>query len=110
LQYGRALALTQSREQHQLSIWEFQCIMMDCSVVYVDLSEACEPLPKIFAWENASPPFAFDIIVECDLGPRQQTDRYIRLTDGSEAASDGILETTSHQLVLGLCRPGSNSM
>jgi hypothetical protein len=110
LQYGRALALTQAREQHHLSIGEFQCIMMDCNVVYVELSEACEPLPKIFTWENASPPFAFDIIVECDLGPRQQTDRYIWLTDGSEAAGDGIVEPSRHQLVLDLGRPGSNSM
>jgi hypothetical protein len=71
LQYGRALALTQSRKQRHLSIGEFQCIMMACSVLNVDLPEACEPLPKIFVWQNASQSFAFDIIVECNLGPGQ---------------------------------------
>src|SRR5215471_4946210 len=108
LQHRRALAFAQAREQHDLPVREFQRIVMDHSVLHVDLPEAREPLSDFLVRENADaePRLAFYILVECNLGARQQTDRNMRLPDRGEAAGDGIVEPGRHQLVLDPGRPG----
>ncbi len=67
-----------------------------------------EPLFNFLVRKNADTErrLAFDILVERNLGARQQTDRNMRFPDRGEAASDGILELGRHQFVLNLGRPG----
>jgi hypothetical protein len=108
LQHGGALALAQARNQHHLSVRKLQRIMMGHGVVRVDLSEARELLSDFLARENANAELrlALYVLVERNLGARQQTDRNMRLPDRREAAGDGIVELGGHQLVLDLGRPG----
>jgi hypothetical protein len=56
--------------------------------VHVDLPEARELLSDLLVRENADAErrLAFDILVERNLGARQQTDRNMRLPDRGEAA------------------------
>jgi hypothetical protein len=72
------------------------------------LPEAGKPLFNFLVRENADAErrLAFDILIERNLGARQQTDRNMRLPDCGEAAGDGILELGRHQLVLDLGSPG----
>jgi len=81
---------------------------MGHGVVLVDLPEARKPLFNFLVRENAGAErrLAFDILVECNLGARQQTDRNVRLPDRGETAGDGIPEFGRHQFVLNLGRPG----
>src|SRR6266436_4956010 len=81
---------------------------MDHGVVLVDLPETREPLFNFLVRENADAErrLALDVLVERNLGARQQTDRNMRLPDCGEAAGDGILELGRHQLVRDLGRPG----
>jgi hypothetical protein len=73
-------------------------VVMGHRVVHVDLPEAREPLPDFLVRENADAErrLAFDVLVERNLGARQQTDRNMRLPDRGEAAGDGILELGRH--------------
>ena len=63
------------------------------------LPEARKPLSNFLVRENADAErrLAFDILIERNLGARQQTDRNLWLPDRGEAAGDGIVE---------LCRVG----
>jgi hypothetical protein len=81
--------------------------MMGHGVVRVDLPEARELLSDFLVRENANaePRLALYILVERNLGARQQTDRNMRLPDRREAAGDGIVELGRHELVLDLGRP-----
>jgi hypothetical protein len=108
LQHRRVLALDQPREQYHLSVGKFQRIMMDHGTIRIDLPEAREPLSDFLVWENANAErwFVFDVVVERDLGARQQANRDMRLADGSEATGDGIAEFGRYQLVLDLGRSG----
>jgi hypothetical protein len=92
LQYRCALAVAEAREQHQLSIREFQCIVMARGDIHVDLPEASKPLLNFPAREKATQSLAFDILVERDFRAGQQADGYVWFPDGGEAASDGIVE------------------
>jgi hypothetical protein len=49
---------------------------------------------------NAERWFVFDVVVERDLGARQQTNRDMRLADGSEATGDGIAGAFSKEFVI----------
>jgi len=71
LQHRRALAFAQAREQHDLPVREFQRIVMDHSVLHVDLPEAREPLSDFLVGEdaNAKHRLALDILVERNLRP-----------------------------------------
>jgi hypothetical protein len=91
-----------------MPVRELKCIVMGHGVVRVDLPEAREPLFNFLIRENADAErrLAFDVLVERNLGARQQTDRNMRLPDRGEAAGDGIAELGRHQLVLDLGRPG----
>src|SRR6266478_4122622 len=84
-----------------MPVRELKCLVMGHGVVRVDLSEAREPLFNFLIRENADAErrLAFDVLVERNLGARQQTDRNMRLPDRGEAAGDGILELGRHQLV-----------
>jgi len=65
---------------------------MDHRVVHIDLPEAREPLPDFLVRQNtdAERRLTFDILVECDLGARQQADRNVRLADRRESAATGL--------------------
>src|SRR6516164_6083022 len=108
LQHHRALAFAQAREQHDLPVREFQRIVMDHSVLHVDLPEAREPLSDFLVGEDpdAKHRLALDILVERNLRARQQTDCNMRLPNRGKAARDRIAELGRHQLVLDLGRPG----
>jgi hypothetical protein len=82
--------------------------MMDHGTIRIDLPESREPLSDFLVWEDANAErwFVFDVVVERDLGARQQANRDMRLADGSEATGDGIAEFGRYQLVLDLGRPG----
>src|SRR6516165_12108409 len=108
LQYRCALAVAEAREQHQLSIREFQRIVMARGDIHVDLPEASEPLLNFPAREKPTQSLAFDILVERDFRAGQQADRDIWLADGSKAASDGIVEPARHKLVFDFGRPRCN--
>ena len=77
LSHHRALAFAQAREQHDLPVREFKRIVMDHSVLHVDLPEAREPLSDFLVGEDAE--LALDILVERNLRARQQTDCNMRL-------------------------------
>ena len=81
---------------------------MGHGVVHVDLPEARKPLSDFLVRENADAErwLVFDVLIEGNLGARQQTDRNLWLTDRSEAAGDGIAELGRDQFVLDLGRPG----
>ena len=83
MQHRGTLAHTQAREQHHMPVREFQRVVMGHGVVHVDLPEAREPLSDFLARENAEAErrLAFDILVERNLGARQQTDRNMRFSD-----------------------------
>jgi hypothetical protein len=70
LQHGRVLALDQAREQNQLSIREFQRIVMDHGFIRIDLPETRKPLSDFFVREDANTErwLAFDILVERNFG------------------------------------------
>jgi hypothetical protein len=53
LQHRRALALAKARNQHHLSVREFQRVVVSHGVVHVDLPEARKPLPGLFVGQNA---------------------------------------------------------
>ena len=76
---------------------------MGHGVVHIDLPEAREPLPDLLIRKDADAErrLAFDILVECDLGTRQQADRHVRLPDRREAASNRIAEFQAAQAVWG---------
>ena len=109
LQHGRALALDQAREQHHKSVGEFQRVVMDHGIIRIDLPETREPLSDFLVPEDANAErwLAFDVVIERDLGTRQQTNSDMRLADGSEATGDGIAEFGRYQLVLDLGQAGS---
>src|SRR6516225_10091179 len=83
-------------------------IVMDHSVLHVDLPEAREPLSDFLVGEDADAKhrLALDILVERNLRARQQTDCNMRLPNRGKAARDRIAELGRHQLVLDLGRPG----
>jgi hypothetical protein len=60
---------------------------MGHGVVHIDLPKACEPLPDFLVRQNteAERRLTFDILVECDLGTKQQADRNVRVTDRRES-------------------------
>src|SRR6516162_3028308 len=107
LQHGRALTLAQARDQHHLPVRELQRIVMGHGVVHVDLPEACEPLPDLLVWQNASAKrrLAFDILVERNLGAGQQAHRNMRRVGRRKTAGNGIAEFGRNQLVLDPGRP-----
>src|SRR6516162_3817608 len=90
LQHHRALAFAQAREQHDLPVREFQRIVMDHSVLHVDLPEARELLSDFLVGEDADAKhrLALDILVERNLRARQQTDCNMRLPNRGKAARD----------------------
>jgi hypothetical protein len=112
LQHRGTLAHTQAREQHHLPVRELKSIVMDHRVIHVDLPETREPLFNFLVRENADAErrLALDVLVERNLGARQQTDRNMRLPDRGKAAGDGTLELGRHQLVLDLGRPGRDTV
>jgi hypothetical protein len=71
---------------------------MDHGVVHIDLPEAREPLPDLLVRQDADAErrLAFDTLVECDLGTRQQADRNVRLPDRRKSASNRIVEFRRH--------------
>jgi hypothetical protein len=86
LQDGRVLACAQTREQHHLPIREFQCIVMDCRDVHVNLPEPRETLINFLGRENAEAEnrIAFNVLVERNFGAGQQADRNIWLANSSK--------------------------
>jgi len=74
--------------------------------------KARKPLFNLLVRGNAEAErrLAFDLLVECNLGARQQTDRNIWIPDRGETAGDGISEFGRHQFVLNLGRPGRDKV
>ena len=88
LQHRRTLALAQAREQHHLPIGKLQRIVMGHGIVHVDLPETREALSDLLVRKDADAEgrLAFDILVEGDLGARQQADRDVGFADRGEPA------------------------
>jgi hypothetical protein len=66
------LASLQKRQKHDLVIWEFQCIMMDCGPLFVDLSE-----DRSFVFDLDAPwprTFSPDLVGKGQFSPRQKAD------------------------------------
>src|ERR1700745_3625194 len=83
LQHCRALAIGPTRDEHPLPSGKCKRMVMAPGVVNISLREAREPLPDFLVRQNtdAERRLTFDILVECDLGTRQQADRNVRLYD-----------------------------
>jgi hypothetical protein len=65
--------------------------MMNHGIVRIDLSEARKTLSDFLVREDANSErwFVFDVVVERDLGAREQANRDMRLADSGEATGDG---------------------
>jgi hypothetical protein len=112
LQNRRALALTQVRQQNDLSIREFEGVVVRAWIVHLDLPEAGDPvnerlLPedKLEAGRNA-----LDLFVKRDLGPRQEAHGHVGFFDSTESARGGVPELRRYQLVFDLCGSRSNTL
>ncbi|MBX9844453.1 MAG: hypothetical protein K2Z80_21860 [Xanthobacteraceae bacterium] len=108
LQHGHALPFGQACHPHDLSVGEFQRIMMRVRICEVHLPEAGNLLPGL-----AEPPARqkvteqmvdLDLLLESNLSPGKKADRHIRLSDCSETACAGVVEPGRHQLVGDSCR------
>src|SRR5437899_11408485 len=96
----------------QLPVGKFQRIVMGHRVVHINLPEAREPLPDFLVRQNtdAERRLTFDILVECDLGTRQQADRNVRLPDRRKTTGNRVVEFRRYQLVLDLGGPARDEV
>jgi hypothetical protein len=108
LQHGHALPFSQACHPHDLSVGEFQRIMMRVRIRHVHLPEARNLLPGL-----AEPPARqkvteqmvdLHLLVESNLSAGKKADRHIRFSDCSETACAGVVEPGRHQLVGDFCR------
>jgi hypothetical protein len=74
----------------------------------LNCSEAREPLTDFLVRQDtgAERRLAFDILVEYDLGTRQQANRNVRLPDRRESANNRVVEFRRHQA---FCTPAARS-
>src|SRR5262249_55591426 len=78
LQHRGGLSNDQLRDLHNLPVWEFQCIVMNVRIVYIDLPKARHlVIHTSLAKETAVVP---DLIVEGQFRSGQQADRHLGRT------------------------------
>jgi hypothetical protein len=90
LQHRGVLPGAQTGQEHHLAARKFERVMVVVRVVEVDLLEARDFLPQLLVGEEAERVLAFDIAVEHELRPREETDRDVRLFHRRKPARDGV--------------------
>src|SRR5262245_1486107 len=107
LQHGRPLAFAQTGDQHDLSIGEFQGVVMHVRAIHVELPESSHLISKLAELhprqQAAKRMVALYLALECHFGAGKKTHCHIRLSDGSKTAREKV-ELRRHQLVSDLCR------
>jgi len=78
LQHGHSLAFSELRHEQVASIWKFNRIMVTMRNIRVYRAEF--PNPEIGCSRPNPSVVVFDILGECQFGPRKHADRYGGLT------------------------------
>ena len=101
-----------SGQQNDLSIREFEGVVVRAWIVHLDLPEAGDPVnerlrpeDKLEAGRNT-----LDLFVKRDLGPRQEAHGHVGFFDSTESARGGVPELRRYQLVFDLCGSRSNTL
>jgi hypothetical protein len=115
LQYRRLLTRAQQRQQHYLSIWEFDCIMMDVRPVLVDLVEPTNLVmdcPLLFVKEDSlgSTEVTLDFSFERNLGTGNKAHGHLWFADRRKATREGIPKLGRYQFVSDLRRSRCNTV
>ena len=74
LQHGHSLAFSELRHEHVASVWKFNRIMVTMRNIRVYRAEF--PHPEIGCSRAKPSVVVFDILGECQFGPRKHADRY----------------------------------
>ena len=78
LQHGHSLAFSELRHEHVASVWKFNRIMVTMRNIRVYRAEFS--YPEIGCSRPKRSVVVFDILGECQFGPRKHADRYGGLT------------------------------
>jgi hypothetical protein len=115
LQHRGILSGAQVRQQHDLAIWEFECIVMGARVIPVDLpepgnfmSERPRMPPEDAQLESGRLPL--NPVFEHDLGAGEQADRQVRLPNRRKPARMSIPELRRYQSISDPCRSGRDTI
>ena len=110
LQHRCGLTGNQPRHHHNLSAGKFQRVMMDVRVIHIDLAESGDAMLDPRFAEHAEGAVKLDVVVEGELGAREQADRHIGLTDFGKAAGDRLHKIGGNEPVRDLRRPRCDEM
>src|SRR5262249_14116100 len=104
LQHRRVLPFGQVCQQHDLPIRKFEGVVVRTWIVHVDLPKAGDPVSDGLLPEDQlkSGWNALDLLVERDLGPRQEAHGHLGVADGAESTRGGVPEFCGYQLVFDL--------
>jgi len=78
LQHGHSLAFSELRHEHVASVWKFNRIMVTMRKIWVYRAEF--PNSEIDCSLPNPSVVVFNILGECQFGPRKHADRYGGLT------------------------------
>jgi hypothetical protein len=108
LNHAGVLSRSQTREQHDPPIREFQRVVVRMGVAQVDLPELGHVGPELAqSWQYAAESMIkFGLLVEHYLRTREQADRNVGLPDRGKAACRRTGEACCHQLVADPGRAG----
>jgi len=114
LQHSGTLARPQLGNEHQLSVGEFQCIVVRIAAVYAEASETCDRRFKFAeakVRKQAGKWMAtFSLPLEGDFCPRQQANCYLRLSDRRKASRVSIGKFCRDEVISDLRGSGSDGV
>jgi len=83
---------------------------MDVGVVHIDLAEACHAMGGVSFAEYPESAVELYVVIESKLGPREQADRHIGLTDFGKTPADRFREIRGNEPIRDLGWPRGDEM
>src|SRR5215831_469938 len=114
LQHRCVLAFIEPSDQHDLSVREFERIVMHVRFVCVDLPKTgylgANCLFTLPAYENGKPALELDLLFERNLCAGKQAHRHVWFSHSGKTARDRVIELRRYEFVPNLCGSGRYMM
>ena len=84
LQYSRPLAALEMRHENDVSVWQFERVMMSVGIVLIYLAKSSNS--EVGGLRPNPALIVFHVLIKSQFGPRKQANRHVRFPSRRKAA------------------------